>query len=247
MPTNVYFSTGTNNEQNLYEDLVIEQLRAFGQDVLYMPRKIVNEDDLFGEDAISTFNDAYLIEMYVETYEGMEGEKEIATKFGLEIRDEMTLVVARRRWEQLISMDTNLISASRPNEGDLVFFPTPNKLFEISFVDHDEPFYQLQNLPVYKLKCRLFEYSSERLDTGYTDIDSIEDELTTDQLLYQLVLEDGDNLLLEGISDTPYKLIQESYNLDTIDKKAQNEFFETQDDTILDFTESNPFGDVGVL
>lgn len=242
MPTSVYFNTGTANEQLLYEDLVIEQLRAFGQDVFYLPREIVNLDELFGEDPLSRFNDAYLIEMYIENFEGFEGEKEIATKFGLEIKDEATFVVARRRWDQLISLDQNLITAVRPNEGDLIFFPRSNKLFEIGFVDHDDPFFQLQNLPIFKLKCRLFEYSGERIDTGFDDIDRIEDDLSTDTMQYELISEDGFKMTMEDGDG----VLLESYELARIDKKAQNEFFESADDSILDFSEKNPFGDVGI-
>ena len=111
MPTSVYFDTGTIPEQRLYEDLIIEQLRAFGQEVFYLPRTLVNEDTILGEDPLSEFNDAYLIEMYVENIEGYDGEKELMTKFGLDIQNEVTFVVARRRWEQLSSIDQNLIAS----------------------------------------------------------------------------------------------------------------------------------------
>ena len=142
MPTNVYFNTGTKPEQRLYENLIIEQLRAFGQDVYYLPRKLVNEDTLFGEDTLSSFNDAYQVEMYLDNIEGFEGQKEMMTRFGLDMQDEATWVVSKRRFEQLISTDQNLIVTTRPNEGDLIYFPKAKKLFEISFVDHDDPFYQ---------------------------------------------------------------------------------------------------------
>ena len=174
MPTNVYFDTGTKPEQHLYEDLMIEQLKIYGQDVYYIPRTLVKEDELLGEDTLSKFGDAYLIEMYFENVEGYEGEKEIMTKFGLEMRDEATFVVAKRRFEQLVSTDSNLIVKTRPNEGDLVYFPKVKKIFEITFVDHDDPFYQVHNVPAFKLKVKTFEYSSEDIDTGITEIDAIE-------------------------------------------------------------------------
>ena len=160
MPTNVYFDTGTKPEQHLYEDLMIEQLKIYGQDVYYIPRTLVKEDELLGEDVLSKFGDAYLIEMYFENTEGYECEKEIMTKFGIEMRDEATFVVAKRRFEQLVSTDSNLIVKTRPNEGDLVYFPKVKKMFEISFVDHDDPFYQVHNVPAFKLKVRTFEYRS---------------------------------------------------------------------------------------
>ena len=276
MPTNVYFDTGTRPEQNLYEDLMIEQLKIYGQDVFYIPRTLVKEDNLFGEDTLSKFGDAYLIEMYFENVEGYEGEKEIMSKFGLQMNEDVTFVVARRRFEQLVSHDSNLIVKTRPNEGDLVYFPKVKKIFEITFVDHDDPFYQVHNVPAFKLKCKTFEYSSEDLDTGITEIDAIETDNSLDQLVYQITmeqsstttynegleLEDGtgnleqegntDNLIGENetggdqiVLETGDYIIQEGYVVDTIDENAMNDFFETQDDNIIDFTESNPFGDIG--
>jgi len=276
MPTNVYFDTGTRPEQHLYEDLMIEQLKIYGQDVFYIPRTLVKEDNLFGEDTLSKFGDAYLIEMYFENIEGYEGEKEIMSKFGLQMQEDVTFVVARRRFEQLVSHDSNLIVKTRPNEGDLVYFPKVKKIFEITFVDHDDPFYQVHNVPAFKLKCKTFEYSSEDLDTGITEIDAIETDNSLDQLVYQITmeqsstttynegleLEDGtgnieqegstDNLIGENetggdqiVLETGDYIIQEAYVTDTIDENAMNDFFDTQDDTIIDFTESNPFGDVG--
>ena len=245
MPTNVYFDTGTTSEQRLYESLIIEQLRAFGHDVYYLPRKLVKEDTLFGEDTLSSFNDAYIVEMYLDNIEGFEGQKEMMTRFGLDMQDEATWVVSRRRFEQLISTDQNLIVSSRPNEGDLIYFPRAKKLFEISFVDHDDPFYQIYNLPVFKMRCRTFEYSSEGLNTGISDIDAIETSESTDALGYQIVLEtateSGTNHL---ITEDGAFIVQEDYNIDTIDTSSDSQFFETQGDSILDFTERNPFGEV---
>ena len=278
MPTNVYFDTGTKSEQHLYEDLMIEQLKIYGQDVFYIPRTLVKEDNLFGEDTLSKFGDAYLIEMYFENVEGYEGEKEIMSKFGLQMQEDVTFVVSRRRFEQLVSHDSNLIVKTRPNEGDLVYFPKVNKIFEITFVDHDDPFYQVHNIPAFKLKCKTFEYGSEDLDTGITEIDAIETDNSLDQLVYQITmeqsstttynegleLEDGTgNIDLESavgtglligenetggdqiVLETGDYIIQEGYVVDTIDENAMNDFFETQDDNIIDFTESNPFGDIG--
>ena len=296
MSTNVYFSRGTPNEQYLYEDLAIEAIQIYGHDVFYIPRTLVNKDELFGEDALSRFDDAYGIEMWMETQEGYEGEKELVSRFGLEIRDETTFVVSRRRWDNTVSNDANLIVNTRPDEGDLVYMPTVKKLFEISFVDHDDPFYQVDNLPVYKLYCRTFEYSSEVLDTGIAAIDDIETQRSTDALEWelslenqvafnerigqewgtiyaqnppptpwppvasQMILEDDSYLLAEtteaGLSiltedsDAYYSffIIQEGYSLATQDTQSENEWFEDRatgkiGEPVLDFTESNPFGD----
>jgi len=129
--------------------------------------------------------------MYMETVEGYEGEKELVSRFGLEIRDETTFIVARRRWLDLVGHDSNLITSVRPGEGDLVYMPNVRRLFEISFVDIDDPFYQIDNLPVYKLYCRTVEYSAERLDTGIDDIDNIETDRTGDALQWQFLSEQG--------------------------------------------------------
>ena len=159
-----------------------------------------------------------------------------------QMNDDATFVVSRRRFEQLVSHDSNLIVKTRPNEGDLVYFPKVKKMFEITFVDHDDPFYQVHNIPAFKLKCKTFEYSSEDMDTGIAEIDAIETDNSLDQLAFQFSLEDGTGALLTESGDY---IIQEAYVVDTIDENAMNDFFDKQDDTILDFTESNPFGDVG--
>jgi hypothetical protein len=148
---------------------------------------MVNKDELFGESPLSKFTDAYMVEMYMDTNEGFEGEKEIISRFGLEIRDETTFTVSRRRWLDLVSSNSNLISALRPNEGDWIYMPTVGRLLEISFVDKDDPFYQLDNLPVYKLFTRTVEYSSEDLDTGIEAIDVIETERSTDAYDWQIL------------------------------------------------------------
>jgi len=274
MPTNVYFDTGTKPEQHLYEDLMIEQLKIYGQEVFYIPRTLVKEDELFGEDTLSKFGDAYLIEMYFENVEGYEGEKEIMSKFGLQMNEDVTFVVSRRRFEQLVSHDSNLIIKTRPNEGDLVYFPKVSKIFEITFVDHDDPFYQIHNLPAFKLKCKTFEYSGEDLDTGIAEIDAIETDNSLDLLQFQMTLEqsgtfnqgiglesdDGnieqedstDNVIGEDetggesiLLETGDYIIQEAIVIDTVDENAMNDFFEKEDDNIIDFSESNPFGDIG--
>jgi hypothetical protein len=208
-------------------------------------------DNIFGEDNSSSFEDSYLIEMYMETIDGYEGEKELMSKFGLDIQDDATFTVARRRWEQFISVDNNLLVSSRPNEGDLIYWPKGNKLFEITFVDHDDPFYQVQNLPTYKLKCKTFEYASEVIDTGIAELDAIEDNNSLDMLSHQLSLETATGtgaIALENSVDGAIAsyIVLETYNIANIDENSQNEDFEIADDTILDFSETNPFGDAGM-
>jgi len=256
MPTNVYFSTGTTSEQRLYEDLIIEQLKIYGQDVYYLPRKLANKDTIFGEDPASSFDDSYIIEMYVDNTDGYMGEQEIIKKFGLELRDDIKFTVSKLRWETLISNNSDLQNTLRPNEGDLVYFPTTKAFFEIQFVEHEQPFYQQSALPVYKLSCTKFEYSSERIDTGITEIDATEDALSTDTMNFQFSLETGTSatgaITLESdIGDINY-LINENFTMATQQPVDQGKAFETAagtntsstDDDILDFSERNPFGEV---
>ena len=120
MPTNVYFDTGTTSEQRLYEDLIIEQLKIYGQDVYYLPRKLANKDTIFGEDPTSSFDDSYIIEMYVDNSDGYMGEQEIIKKFGLELRDDIRFTLSKSRWETLIKNNSDLV-VERPQEGDLVY------------------------------------------------------------------------------------------------------------------------------
>ena len=170
MPVNHYFQggngIGSDAEKRLYENLIIEGLKIYGQDVYYLPRTLVNRDLILGEDVASKFNAAYLAEMYMETTEGFAGQQEIINKFGLEIREDTTFMVSKRRWQDLVDDPGTLIVSGRPNEGDVIYMPLMNSFFEIQFVEDQEPFFQLGNLPVYKLRCTRFEYSSERLDTG---------------------------------------------------------------------------------
>ena len=202
MPTrNLYFSHGTRSERFLYEDLMIEQLRVFGQEVTYLPRTIVARDTILGEDALSKFEEAYSIEMYVENVSGFEGDGDIIGKFGLEVRDDITLVVSKRRFDLLVDQKSNTLAQDRPKEGDVIYMPVFKKMFEIQFVEDEDPFYQIADIPLFKLKCTTFEYSHETLDTGIDAIDSVEDTLSTNLLAHQISLEEGvgttGSLLLE--------------------------------------------------
>ena len=180
MARNVYFSQAVKSEQNLYEDLVIESLKIYGQDVYYLPRTIVTRDKILGEATNSKFNDAYIIEAYIEDIEGFAGSGDLYSKFGLEIRDEATFVISKRQWNKLIGVWNNDLDYPVPSEGDILFLPMTNKFFEIMFVEHEQPFYQLSNLPVYKLQCALYEYNEEDFETGIDAID-----ITQQKLSYQ--------------------------------------------------------------
>ena len=186
MPTNVFFSPKVNTEQYMFEDIIIESIKMYGQDVFYMPRKIVQRDTILGEDVESEFNTANTIEMFIENTEGFEGEGNIFQKFGMEIRDEATFIVAKRSWQKLVGVWNSDINDDRPREGDLIYLPLSKSFFEISYVEHEQPFYQLSNLPVFKLQARLFEFNEEEFNTGISELDSIENNYG-----YQEVFEYG--------------------------------------------------------
>ena len=304
MATNVYFSPKVKTEQNLYEDIVIESLKMYGQDVIYIHRQLINRDELLNED-YSKFTDAYTIEMYIETSEGFAGEGDLLGKFGVEIRDQATFVVARKRWENLVGFYNNSINDTRPSEGDLVYLPLSRSLFEIRFVEHEQPFYQLNNLPTYKLECELFEYSNEELETGIREVDELQERYSYQQVFtvnngsghftpgetirqntgevdqlgapiyvtaevvnFSVLVGVGTLTVINevGSDGTARKFKVSSLVADIItgldsgatwyvqvdapelamsgDPYAQNQDFETLGDNIIDFTESNPFGEI---
>ncbi len=259
MPVNHYFQSGNGigntAEKRLHEDLIVEGLKIYGKDVYYLPRTLVNRDLILGEDMSSKFDDSYLIEMYMETTEGFAGDQELINKFGLEIREDTTFMVSKRRWQDQVDSSHTMIVEGRPNEGDIIYMPLMNSFFEIQFVEDQEPFFQLGQLPVYKLRCTRWEYSSEQLNTGVTDIDSAEDQYSLDQLAHQVTLEDGTGALQlenDSVGDETNYMLLESYAIQTQSPYADNIDLDTEAgfdtastaDDILDFTERNPFGDV---
>jgi hypothetical protein len=174
MATNPWISSGGYRpEQNLYEDLIIESLKFYGQDVYYLPRELVNVDKVFMDDVPSHFSDAYKIEMYVENVDGFGGEGDLFSKFGVELRDQATFVTARRRWKSLIGDKLDSYNF-RPREGDVIYIPFSKSMFEIFKVETETPFYQLNQLPTFRLQCELFEYNDEDFDVGIDEIDDIE-------------------------------------------------------------------------
>ena len=166
MALNTFFTQGTTGEQNLVGDLVTEQIKMFGKDVYYIPRTLVKNDDTFGEDTLSKFEGAFLIEAYIEDAQGFRGDGDMFSKFGVRISDQITFIISRTRFTEAVDDNAQLIVEGRPNEGDLIHFPLANKTFEIQFVEHEQPFYQLGKVHVWGLRCELFEYSDEDIDTG---------------------------------------------------------------------------------
>ena len=173
---NPFFLQGSNSEQNLVQDLINEQLRMYGVEVYYLPRRYVTEKTIIREVIESQFVDAYPLEAYIENYEGYEGNTTILSKFGIQSSQEISLIISQERFETyitpLIKNKPNIKLSTRPKEGDLIYFPLGDRLFEIKFVEHEKPFYQLQKNYVYLLKCELFRYEDEVIDTDIDEIDS---------------------------------------------------------------------------
>ena len=181
MALNPHFLQGSRGEQRLVQSLINEHLKIYGVEVTFIPRKFVNQSSIIEEVQASKFDDNFLIEAYVDNYDGYAGAGDVLTKFGMSLRDEVTLTISKERFEEFIApfmdADDDIELSSRPREGDLVFFPLGQRLFEIKFVEHEEPFYQLGSNYVYKLKCELFEYEDEVIDTSIDIIDTqVEDE-----------------------------------------------------------------------
>ena len=181
MALNPHFLQGSRGEQRLVQSLINEHLKIYGVEVTFIPRKFVNQSTIIEEVTASKFDDNFLIEAYVENFDGYAGAGDVLTKFGMSLRDEVTLTISKERFEEFIApfmdADDDIELSSRPREGDLVFFPLGQRLFEIKFVEHEEPFYQLGSNYVYKLKCELFEYEDEVIDTSIDAIDTqVEDE-----------------------------------------------------------------------
>ena len=174
MATSVYFSGAVKSEQDLYEDLVTESIKIFGQDVVYLPREQIAEDDLLNE-TWNQYTQAFPIEMWLENAEAFEGDGNLLGKFGLEIRDQANFVVTKRRWENVVgSAASGITNFTKPREGDLLYMTMTQRLFEIKYVEPKSPFYQLAKLPSYTLTAELFEYNDQHFDTGWDEIDQIE-------------------------------------------------------------------------
>ena len=174
MALNSFFTQGTAGEQGLVQDLVDEQIKMFGKNVYYIPRTLVKEDSVFGEDTLSKFEGAFEVEVYLEDAGGFRGDGDIFSKFGVRIQDQVTFIISRRRFTAAVDDNATLIVEGRPNEGDLIHFSMVNKTFEIQYVEHEQPFYQLGNQYVWGLRCELFEYSDEDIDTGVAAVDAIQ-------------------------------------------------------------------------
>ena len=174
---NPFFLQGSKSEQGLIQDLINEQLRMYGVEVYYLPRKYITEKTIMREVIESSFDQSYPIEAYVENFDGYGDNTTILSKFGIQALNELTIIISKERFEEyitpLIKDQSNIKLSSRPKEGDIIYFPLGDRLFEIKFVEHEQPFYQLQKNYVYTLKCELFRYEDEVIDTGVDFIDDV--------------------------------------------------------------------------
>ena len=178
MALNPYFLQGAKSEQSLVQSLINEQLKMYGVDIYYIPRRYISQNTVIREVVESQFDSAYPIEAYIDSYEGYGGQGTLLSKFGIQNVDDLTLVISRERYETyitpLIKNIPNIELATRPKEGDLIYFPLGDRLFEIKYVEHEQPFYQLKKNYVYQLRCELFRYEDEVIDTG---VETIDDEV----------------------------------------------------------------------
>ena len=175
MVLNPYFQQGSKSEQSLVQSLINEQLKIYGVDVHFMPRTYVSSDSVLREVSASSFKDAYPIEAYIDNFDGYGDNPTLLSKFGIEQTNEVTLIISKERFENYISPlmknEENIKLSTRPKEGDLIYFPFGDRLFEIKYVEHEKPFYMLKNTYVYELRCELFRYEDEVIDTGVDEID----------------------------------------------------------------------------
>ena len=286
MALNTYFSQGTTGEQDLTQSLVNEQIAMFGKNVYYIPRTLVKSDTVFGEDTMSKFDDAFEIEAFIEDNSGFRGDGDMFTKFGVQIADQATFVISRTRFTEAVDDNATLIVEGRPNEGDLVYFPMANKIFEIQFVEYEVPFFTLGKQYTWGLRCELFQYSDEDIDTGITEVHAIEvnyanaisvnvaeggsgdfvaEEIVTggnsnvtatvkswNSATRQLVVYNRSGIFAipETLTGNTSSAAWTSATYNTInnqndDDSQANWVIETQSDAIIDFTETNPFGEFG--
>lgn len=272
-------------EQKFIENLVVESIEIYGQDIYYVPRTIVSQDSIFEEDSDGKFESAKPIRAYVNNVEGWEGQGELLSKFGVRIEDKTTFIFSREKFKENVDDSTVLNVEGRPNEGDLIWFPITKHLFEIKFVEVERPFYQLGRNYVWECQCELFEYSDEEIDTGIADLDAIETAFAnaitvglvaggsgtftagetvtggTSNVTAEVKSFDSATRTLivinrSGTFSVPETLTggtssaswtTATYNTiqNTNSEYDQNNDFETADNDIIDFSETNPFGTVG--
>ena len=237
MATNFYFQNfSSSGEQNLIENLVIESIKIHGIDNYYIPRKIINRDNAFREQEFSEYGEAIQVEMYIRNVDGFEGDGEFLSKFGVEVRDQITFSVALRVFENEVG---SVLRRDRPSESDLIFFPFTKALYTIKYVNKKPIFYQMGALQMYDVVCELFEYSNEIFNTGIDIIDKTYNAFLTTSDPF-IMLSEGS---LQITDEDGFHIIKEEYDIDYLDQTSQNSMFETEGLDFLDFTERDPFSE----
>jgi len=247
MGQNVFFNNFANSqEQKLIEDLTIESIGIYGVEAYYLNKTYGDYDFLYGEDDLGTFSDYYTVPMYINNVEGFGGEGDFLSKFGVEQRDTMTMSVARYTFENEVGNESKA-NIARPREGDVIYFPLNKKLYTINFVEHEPVFYQMGALQFYELRLEMFEYAGERLNTGLHEIDKLETGRSMDVFIKsQLVMETGDPELPLHIETGQRILLDGITENDQDDRTdSENDFFETNADGFLDFSDGDPFSEGG--
>ena len=246
MATNFFFNNfESSQEQLLIEDLCIEAIKIHGIEVYYLPKTYGDYDYLYGEDDLGIFREFHECEMYINTVDGFGGEGDFLGKFGFEMRDQMTMSVARFSFEKNVGEPANL---PRPREGDMLYFPLTKGLFTIQFVEHEPVFYQMGALQFFELRTEKFEYAGERLNTGIEEIDKLEDNKSLDTGLESQWMMEGTSGLEEPIHDEfGERILLMGYTENVIDDVAhsENTFIETKGDNFIDFTDKDPFSEGG--
>jgi hypothetical protein len=242
MTTNFYFNNFSNSqEQLLIEDLVLESIKIYGHDMYYCPRTVVAKDDIYGEDTISEYKSAYFIDLYIKNVDSYEGDGTFLSKFNLEIRDQMTLTVSFRNFMNEVG---SIEMIDRPQEGDLIYIPMLDRLLIVKYVSKNAVFYQMGSIQMYDLVCEMFEYSSERLNTGIDAIDSIETDLSLDASGYSLLTQDKFIIT----DQDGYQIVQSGYDFEdqARDPYEDNTEFQLEGENILDWTQVDPFSEGNV-
>jgi len=237
MATNFFFNNfQASQEQLLLENLIIESIKIYGQDMYYIPRKLNNYDAVYGADDQSSYENVYEIEMYIKSVDGFSGDGNFMSKFGIEIRDQVVFSMAQRIFSQEVGTYTTQV---RPNEGDLIYFPLNKKCFQIKYVNKFEMFYQLGALQTWEVTCELFEYSGETLNTGIPEIDSLQKKFDTNQYHWTLKTEDSEYIVTEDGE----LIVLEGSSIDNIIVSADNDEIQKESDQFVNFSAIDPFSE----
>lgn len=240
MATSFFFNNKTYRpEQNLIQNLANEMIKIYGIDIYYIIRNTNqnNIDPLLDQAPTSYFEIAVPIEMYINSYDGFLGQGDLLTKFGLDVADKLVVSVSRTRFAEDIGSQNNLI---RPREGDLIYFPLSNGIFEIKFVEHEAAFYQRGALQYFELQCEKYSYNNEIFNTGIPAIDIVQAKYSVADDNFEYETEDSYYIMTED----SYDIVNETDDLYQNDNTEQNEIFTQQANVFVDFTITNPFGDI---